>query len=203
MRKALGVIKRGFDGLATIILAIPILTCAVERRAAPASEGFFSFWAQLLAGAPGLPGVFLRRAFYRHTLERCGRRVFVGYGALFTHRTAIVEEDVYVGPYAVIGSVRLQRGCLVGTRASILSGGLLHERTPEGGWTPYRPDSLRRVEIGEDVWIGEGAIVMAEIKRGAMIAAGSVVSAPVVGGIVVAGNPGRFARHLDAVAEKS
>ena len=82
--------------------------CALEARGD--GESVFSFWSQVFALAPGSPGVFARRAFYRLTLDRCTGDFYIGFGALFSHRAAIVEDAVYVGPYAIIGSSRLRRG---------------------------------------------------------------------------------------------
>ena len=51
----------------------------------------------------------------------------------------------------------------------------------------------RRVEIGRDVWIGGGAIILPGITVGdcAVIGAGSVVTRDVPPGVTVAGNPAR------------
>jgi tetrahydrodipicolinate N-acetyltransferase len=51
----------------------------------------------------------------------------------------------------------------------------------------------RPVTIGDRVWIGTGAIVLAgvTIGDGAVVGAGSVVTSAVPGGAVVAGNPAR------------
>lgn len=51
-----------------------------------------------------------------------------------------------------------------------------------------------RVEIGHDVWIGHGAIVMPGIRigHGAVVAAGAVVTRDVAPHAIVAGVPARF-----------
>jgi len=51
----------------------------------------------------------------------------------------------------------------------------------------------RPVEIGDDAWIGIGAIVLKGVRigRGARIGAGAVVTGDVADGVTVAGNPAR------------
>ena len=103
------------------------------------------------------------------TLDECSNDACIGFGVCFTHRRARVEAGVYVGPYALIGSAILRAGCLIGSRASLLSGGRLHELSEEGLWSPTDYSRLVQIEIGENAWLGEGAIVMANVGGGAMI----------------------------------
>ncbi|HEX7890483.1 MAG TPA: sugar O-acetyltransferase [Ramlibacter sp.] len=75
-------------------------------------------------------------------------------------------------------------------------------------YTPLHPmdAQLRRqqeygrpVDIGSDVWIGGGAIVLPGVTVGdrAVIGAGSVVTRDVPAGVFAAGNPCRVIRALD------
>ena len=52
-------------------------------------------------------------------------------------------------------------------------------------------------KIGNDVWIGNGAIIMSGIKigNGAVIGAGSIVTKDVGDYCIVAGNPAKFIKH--------
>jgi virginiamycin A acetyltransferase len=195
-------IKLAVDLCCVITVAPSAAMCAIEASVDQNADAFFVFWAQAFALLPGLPGVSLRRAFYRLTLDQCGESFFIGFGAMFSHRHSRIEQDVYVGPYAVVGSTWLRRGCLIGTRSSILSGTGLHSQDKHGHWLPTDVSRIRQIEIGEYAWIGEGSIVMADIGPSAMVGAGSVVSSSVPARVVVAGNPARIARRLTAETDE-
>jgi len=72
-------------------------------------------------------------------------------------------------------------------------------------YTPMHPAELRRreefgkpVEIGSDVWVGGGAIILPGVRIGsrAVIGAGSVVTRDVPEGVFAAGNPCRVIREI-------
>ena len=68
----------------------------------------FAGWAQAFSLLPGLTGVYLRRAFYRLVLPRCAAGSWIGFGTVFSHPTAEVGRDVYVGVYCCLGDVTLE-----------------------------------------------------------------------------------------------
>ena len=90
----------------------------------------------------------------------------------------------------------LGEGCLIGSRVSLLSGTEQHALDEQGRWGPCDQTRLKQIKIGDYAWIGEGAIVMANIGAGSMVAAGAVVEQDTRAGILVAGNPSRFVRKL-------
>lgn len=194
-------VKAVANGLALVLVSPCALTCWVESRVAPHGESVFGFWTNVMALLPGLPGMYLRRAFYHLTLESCALDCHLGFGMVFTHRRVAVESGAYVGPYSLIGSARLRRGCLIGSRVSILSGPLLHALDEHGRWLPADLSRLHQVDVGENAWVGEGAIVMVNVGAGSLVGTGAVVSTRVRPGIVVAGNPARFVRRLRADEE--
>ena len=64
---------------------------------------------------------------------------------------------------------------------------------------PYDVDlGARAISIGDDAWVGAGAIVLRGVRigRGAIVGAGSVVTHDVPDWTVVAGNPARAIRKL-------
>ena len=200
MTAARRALKRFANGLSLIAATPAAALCWLETRTTDRGEAVFAFWAQLSAMLPGRPGMYLRRGFYRLTLDACDPSCSIGFGAICSHRDVRIERDVYVGTYSLIGSAWLHERCLIGSRASLLSGGGLHELGPDHRWTPSDLRRLQQIQIGPDAWIGEAAVVFADVGPGALVAAGAVVSTAVAPGIVVAGNPARFVRSLSAPA---
>ncbi|WP_316685166.1 DapH/DapD/GlmU-related protein [Undibacterium sp. Jales W-56] len=64
-------------------------------------------------------------------------------------------------------------------------------------FSTHKRDSIKRVVIGHDVWIGRSAIVLpgVEIGCGAVVGAGAVVTKSVPPYGIVAGNPARLIRY--------
>lgn len=194
-------LKASANGVSLALMAPLALTAWLERVSTRRGEHVFAFWSHVVSQFPGLPGLYLRRAYYRLTLDACTPDYFMGFGAFFSHRQARVSEGVYIGPYAIIGSAALGESCLIGSRVSILSGPDLHELDEDGNWTEANLGRMRQIEIGHHAWVGEAAVIMADVGARAMVAAGAVVSSPVPPGVVVAGNPARFVRR--AVADRA
>lgn len=159
-------------------LVLPFaIICKLEEVLLPGhAETVFNSCTHVMAVLPGLPGSFLRRAFYTLTLESCSPHCHIGFGTIFSHRGAKVGRHVYIGNYALIGTADIGENSLIGSRASILNGEALHERDESGKWTPFSADRLSEVSIAKNVWVGEGAMIMADVGEGSMIGAGSVVT---------------------------
>jgi acetyltransferase-like isoleucine patch superfamily enzyme len=179
-----------------LLMAIPAACSGIEAHVAPAREEVFVFWGQLVGLVPGILGRFLRRAYYRLTLERCALDCDIGFLAWFSHRSARVGRKVYIGPQAIVGTATLGDGAMIGSRASILSGAHQHAHDERGELQPFTFERAERIEVGPHAWIGEGALIMANVGAGSIVAAGAVVSTPVPDRVVVAGNPFRFVRSL-------
>jgi virginiamycin A acetyltransferase len=194
MKQIIKVILNRISQFVVLPLAIPCMLeeWLISRHA----ETVFQTCTHLMALLPGLPGVFLRRAFYSMTLERCSLNCYIGFGSLFTHRVATVEDHVYIGIYSMIGSAHLGKHCLIGSRVSILSGKAQHVLDENGMWTPFTPERIAKVVFGPNVWVGEGAILMADIGEGSLISAGAVITTNVRPHVIMAGNPARFIRKL-------
>jgi virginiamycin A acetyltransferase len=174
--------------LLQVLVSPLILACEIERRLGN-GERVFVCCGELLALLPGLPGSMLRKAFYAATVRACAARAYIGFGSMIVHRNASVGDDVSIGPYGIIGTVRIGDGVKIASRVSIMSGRHQHHAT--AGGEALGVPIFSEVTVGAGAWIGEGAIVMANIGRAAVVGAGSVVVRDVPDGATVVGNPAR------------
>lgn len=176
------------SALSVVLTLLPALTCWLEALVSSRDECFL-FWGQALALVPGLPGRFLRRGFYYLTLQKCSLSCDIGFMSYFNDRRSEVGDGVYIGFGVGLGLVTIGDGCLLGSRVSLLNGDQQHAMGPDGRLTPFDRLKAPRVFLGEQTWIGEGAIIMANIGHHCIVGAGSVVSRSIPDGCVVAGNP--------------
>ncbi len=154
-------------------------------------EKAFPGWSQTFSLVPGLLGTYLRRAFYRLVLPSCRPDACISFGSVFSHPTARVGHKAYVGVFCSLGDVTLEDDVLVGSHVSIANGGRQHgiERLD----IPVReqPGEWPHITIGRDTWIGDRAIVLADVGKHCVIGAGSVVTRPVPDYAIAVGNPAR------------
>jgi maltose O-acetyltransferase len=108
---------------------------------------------------------------------RLGRGVFLNFGSVFLDVVAIEIGDL----------------CQIGSMVQVLTAD--HPREPALRRKGY--ESGIPVRIGENVWIGGGAIILPGVTIGdnAIIGAGSVVTRDVPSGATVMGSPARMSRR--------
>jgi acetyltransferase-like isoleucine patch superfamily enzyme len=177
------------------VLVSPLWALAwIEQRLGLGGQAF-RLGAELLALAPGLPGAYLRAAYYAGTLERCSWETHIGFGSVFVRRAATVGRHASMGCYCVIGNADIGEGAMIGSRVSVPSGKRQH-LGPDGRVSADE-GHFDRVSIGAQAWIGEGAIVLADVGRSCIVAAGAVVTGPMPDGALVGGNPARVLRAAD------
>lgn len=154
-------------------------------------ESVYRLFAHLCALAPAIPGDYLRIAYYRLTLERCSLEARIEFGSFFAHSQAVVNRQVYIGSYSILGRVVIGERTQIASAVQILSGRHQHARDAEGRIQGADTEAFQPVSIGPDCWIGAGAIVMADVGAGATIGAGSVVTKPIPPNTVAVGSPAR------------
>ena len=185
-------IKELFRGLFAL-LAWPLALLSLFGKSRPA----YLSGAHLVALGPGIAGDYLRCAYYRWTLKACSPQCRISFGVIFSNSDSTVEDGVYVGPYSVLGRVRLGRNAQLASLVQVLSGAKQHGRNDKGELLTGELGEFEEVQIGNNCWIGASAIVMASVGEGSTIGAGAVVTRAIPARVIAVGNPARVIKTLD------
>ncbi len=195
-------LKKSIDLLA-FLAVLPAFLIYRLAAAGLGRDRAFPGWSQFFSVFPGISGVFLRRAFYRLVLERCAPDVCLTFGTIFANPGTQVGHGVYVGAFCCVGESILEDDVLLSSHVSVLSGPRQHgiERLD----IPIRkqPGVRRRVTIGEDSWIGEHAVVMADVGRHCVIGAGAVVAKPIPDFAIAVGVPAKVIGYRQGWTERN
>ena len=172
----------------------PFIALAWVEKHLLQGDVLFSLFAQLLALFPGAPGSYLRGAYYFGTLEGCSWEVHVGFGSIFTHRGGALASRVSMGSYCVIGHARIGAEAMIGSRVSMPSGKRQHVDDMGKRMSGTRYETIT---IGTRTWVGEGAIIMANVGSDCIVSAGAVVTREMPSRVLIGGNPAIVIRELE------
>jgi len=175
-----------------LILVSPLFILYKVTR----SSSLFAGQAQLLALVPGKFGSYLRVAYYSMALERCSSKGYIGFGSFFSHPEAELGEGYYIGAYSILGMVTIGDHATIASHVSVLSGKRQHGFEKIGKPIQGQPGVFTKIFIGENCWIGNNAVVMADIGLQTVVAAGSVVVSSTGDYEVVAGNPAKIVKTI-------
>ncbi len=149
---------------------------------------------------------------------RCGRlswrSIRIGWGS-WIKSTTTIDRGSAIGSHFTVrgaGSLNIGRYCAIGESVRIITSNhdmkglslnyLVQDRILGKRLTSDKKD----VNIGHDVWIGDGATLLPgiEVGNGAIIGAGAVVTHSVEPFKIVAGNPARVirSRYSESVIKK-
>ena len=168
----------------------------------------------------------LATGFYRRVLGSCGKGTTFGNGVVALYpRNIEVGNDCSMGDNVSLISDSPDGRLIVSSGTQISSGVhidftgnvAIGERvlisaetriyTHDHGHDPRSDPRHYEIVVENDVWIGFGIIVLANVQRvgkGAVIGAGAVVTKPVPDWAIVAGNPARIiGRRDDSPAESA
>lgn len=114
-----------------------------------------------------------------------------------------IGDDTFIGhdcSFGIASSITIGRHCLLAGRVSVrdFDGHPLDaSRRRQNQPTPQ--EAIKPVVIGDDVWIGAGALILKGVTIGdrAIVGAGAVVTNDVPPDSIVAGNPARVIKALD------
>lgn len=142
--------------------------------------------------------------FYKRLMLSCGRHVrFSALTSSFTYRNVSIGNDVYFGPHVCIlateSKVYIGNKALIGQGTTMIGGN--HRITDVGRFIydvlDKKPEDDADIHIEDDVWVGTNTIILkgVTIGRGAVVAAGAVVTKDVPPYAIAGGIPARVLKY--------
>ena len=154
----------------------------------------FMSGSRLVALLPGAFGIYVRRYWYRWTLDACGPDLVVDWLTAFKTPSVRVGRNVFVGAMCWIAEADLGDHVMIATRVAIQGGGRTHTFHRTDIPMSLQDSAIVKVVVGSDVWIGTGATILTNIAAGTVVGAGSVVTKEFPERSVLAGVPARVLR---------
>lgn len=177
------------------ILSAPVWLLYLLLKPVAQPDELTTGFSQFVSLIPGKTGVYLRKACLETILEHCHTSAFVSFGTLFSQRGTQIHDNVYIGPQCNIGKCIIERNCLLGSGVHIMSGKGQHNFADLDTPIKDQGGSFTTIRIGEDSWLGNGALIMANVGKKCIVAAGAVVVDDVPDYSIVAGNPARIIKN--------
>ena len=142
--------------------------------------------------------------FYKKMLRGCGSNVrFSALTSDFTYRNLSIGNDVYIGPHALFlcteSQIFIGNKVLFGPHVTIIGGD--HRITDVGRFIydvlDKHPEDDQDVHIEDDVWIGTNTTLLkgVTVGRGAVVAAGALVTKDVPPYAIVGGVPAKVLKY--------
>lgn len=141
--------------------------------------------------------------FAKHLFVKCGYNVhFSPLNSEFSYGKISIGNDVYIGPHAIFSSIKgitIGNKVTFGPNVTIMAGN--HNFRDVGvyihGNHNKRPDDDMPVMIMDDVWVGCNAVILkgVTVNKGAIIAAGAIVTKDIPAYAIVGGNPAKVIKY--------
>jgi virginiamycin A acetyltransferase len=183
-------LKKSLQIMAFVIV-LPFYAFLIISESIVKTDQPFQGFSQFFSMLPGVPGNFLRQQFYSLSLAKCSNDCCIEFGTIFSQRGTELGARVYIGANCSIGLCRIDNDVMLGSNVDIISGKNQHHF--ECLDTPMREQGgeFEKIVIGEDSWLGNSSVVMANVGMKSIVAAGSVVIKDVEPYRIVGGNPAK------------
>jgi virginiamycin A acetyltransferase len=186
-----------------VVFVSPFILITLLESAFSNGEGekLFCFCGEFLSLVPGMFGNYFRKGFYWAVCTGVSPNVQFNFMSLLAHRNNIIRDGTLIGAYTTIGYADIGENVLFGSKISIISGKYQHGRPSQRINGESITEEHVVIRIGNGSWIGQDAVVLANIGDNCTVAAGSVVFKDVPDNTTVMGNPARKV-NIDSQVEQ-
>lgn len=140
----------------------------------------------------------LRNLACRNMFSKCGENVKVGQGALIGSGDSIEIGDFSsIGKDCVVNNVNIGKNVMMGQEVILYASNHKFEDVSIP-MSIQGMSKLRTLLIDDDVWIGARAMILPSVNhigKGAIIAAGAIVTKDVPSFAIVGGNPAKIIKY--------
>lgn len=154
-------------------------------------ERMYAGCTEILCIVPTIIGNLMRKAFYWTTCNKVYWNTHLKMGSWLAHRNNKIGPGVTIGAFTFIGYADIGKNVIFGARVSIISGKYQHGKPEERINNRDIVEENVVITIGENSWIGQDVVIMANIGKNCTVGAGSVVMKDVPDNTTVLGNPAR------------
>lgn len=163
--------------------------------------GIYSWFSTICWTCLDLCPHFVRHLFFKISFKKFGRRSFIDYTCYIRYMNQVIIGDrvvinrgtkIFASYFFKNIYITIGNRVAIGPDVTILAAGHDHR---------YRnlPDTAAPVSIDDDVWIGGRSTIIhgVHIGKGAIVAAGSVVTRDVEPDTIVGGVPAKFIKRRE------
>jgi len=196
-------LKRSLYALGLLVtLPLIILTWLELAFLGPKWEKVFGQCKEILSLVPTFIGEYLRLAYYSAVCTYVSPDAALLFGSMIAHRQTTIRRGVVVGQGTIIGKAEVGESVLFGAGVSLLSGKYQHGRPGDRRENGSSLQEYKIIRIGRQSWIGEKAIVMADVGENCTIGAGAVLMKDAPDNTTFMGNPARKVSMAAPATEK-
>jgi len=174
-----------------LLLVLPLYVLLEISDSIFKTDQSFQGCSQFLSLFPGVPGNYLRQQFYRLSLAACSDDCCIEFGTRFSQRGSELGQRVYIGANCSIGLCCIEDDVMLGSNVDVISGKKQHNINRLDIPMREQGGEFEKIVIGEDSWLGNSSVVMANVGTKSIVAAGSVVIKDVEPFSIVGGNPAK------------
>ena len=157
-------------------------------------KGFASV-TQTVSLFPGVTGEWIRKGVLQLITKKSLIDCCISFGTVFSNPKVSIGDGVYIGTRCDIGYADIGRDCILGSGVHLLSGQNQHNFEDFDISIRDQGGTFKKILIGENTWIGNGAIISADVGNGCVIGAGSIVVSRIGDNSVAVGNPAKVIRQ--------